>query len=41
MMKYNGPVVTIIMDGIGISKNEEGNAVKLARTPVMDMLAAQ
>ena len=40
-MKYNGPVVTIIMDGIGISKNTEGNAVKLARTPVMDMLAAQ
>lgn len=40
-MKYNGPVVTIIMDGIGISKNDEGDAVKLARTPVMDMLAAQ
>ncbi|MBE7057088.1 MAG: 2,3-bisphosphoglycerate-independent phosphoglycerate mutase [Ruminococcaceae bacterium] len=38
-MKYNGPIVTIVMDGIGINKTVDGNAVAIARTPVMDMLA--
>ncbi|MDJ0975583.1 MAG: 2,3-bisphosphoglycerate-independent phosphoglycerate mutase [Planctomycetota bacterium] len=33
-----GPVVTIIMDGIGLSSRTEGNAVTNAHTPVMDRL---
>lgn len=32
------PVVAIIMDGIGDCARVEGNAVKAARTPTMDML---
>ena len=40
-MKYTGPIVTIVMDGVGLSENIEGNAVKQARTPVLDMLAAK
>ncbi|HWR60474.1 MAG TPA: 2,3-bisphosphoglycerate-independent phosphoglycerate mutase [Clostridia bacterium] len=32
------PVVLVIMDGIGISENERGNAVKAANTPTLDML---
>ncbi|MBQ8164859.1 MAG: 2,3-bisphosphoglycerate-independent phosphoglycerate mutase [Clostridia bacterium] len=40
MIKYNGPIVTIVMDGIGITSREEGNAVKQAYTPVLDKLAA-
>ena len=27
------PVVLVVMDGIGISEEEEGNAVKAANTP--------
>jgi 2,3-bisphosphoglycerate-independent phosphoglycerate mutase len=34
-----GPVVTIILDGVGISPREEGDAVKTARTPFLDQLA--
>lgn len=34
--KYNGPVVLIIMDGIGIKDIESGNAVTQAKTPVLD-----
>ena len=33
-----GPVVTIIMDGIGIRDESAGNALKLANTPVLDRL---
>ena len=33
------PVITIVMDGIGISEREEGNAIKAADTPTLDMLA--
>ncbi len=33
-----GPVVTIVMDGIGIAPNGEGNAVAAAHTPTLDML---
>lgn len=39
--KFNGPegpVVTIVMDGIGIAPDNEGNAVELANTPTLDML---
>lgn len=32
------PVLVIVMDGIGESKNTAGNAVKAARTPTLDML---
>ena len=33
---YNGPVVLIIMDGVGINKIEAGNAVAQAKKPVLD-----
>ena len=32
------PIVTIIMDGVGLSDRIEGNAVKAAYTPTLDML---
>ncbi len=34
------PVVTIVMDGIGICEREAGNAVKAADTPTLDRLSA-
>ena len=37
----NGPVVTIVMDGIGIAPDGPGNAVKNAYTPTLDMLMAK
>jgi 2,3-bisphosphoglycerate-independent phosphoglycerate mutase len=36
-----GPILTVIMDGVGISKNELGNAVAFARKPVLDRLFAK
>ena len=33
-----GPVLTIVMDGIGIAPDGAGNAVKNAYTPTLDML---
>ena len=33
------PVITIVMDGIGICEREVGNAIKAADTPTLDMLA--
>ena len=36
-----GPVVTIVMDGVGIAPDTAGNAVKLAYTPVLDKLLAE
>lgn len=36
-----GPVLTVVMDGIGISKAEAGNAIKRANTPTLDMLMAK
>ena len=35
-----GPVVTIIMDGFGVTPNNEGNAIYHANTPVLDRLLA-
>ncbi len=35
-----GPLVLIVMDGVGLSSNTEGNAVKLANTPTLDRLMA-
>lgn len=34
----NGPVLTIVMDGIGLAPCGAGNAVTLADTPTLDML---
>ncbi|HOJ27816.1 MAG TPA: 2,3-bisphosphoglycerate-independent phosphoglycerate mutase [Spirochaetota bacterium] len=36
--RRKGPLVLIIMDGIGIGPHDEGNAFFLARTPVLDKL---
>src|SRR5512138_1370652 len=35
-----GPLLLIIMDGVGIGNNDESNAVYLANTPVLDKLMA-
>ncbi len=35
-----GPVVVVVMDGIGIGAGDEGDAVSLARLPTLDFLAA-
>lgn len=34
-----GPLLLIIMDGVGIGKQDESNAVYLAKTPVLDELS--
>ena len=36
----SGPLVTVILDGVGISPREDGDAVKTARTPTLDQLMA-
>ncbi len=36
-----GPVLTIVMDGVGLAADNEGNAVKRAYTPHLDMLMAK
>ncbi len=36
-----GPLVTIVMDGIGIASENEGNAVYMAHTPTLDMLMSK
>ena len=36
-----GPVVTIVMDGVGIAPDGAGDAVKNAYTPTLDMLMAK
>ena len=36
--EFSGPVVTVIMDGIGIGPNDESNGVYMAYTPVLDTL---
>lgn len=37
-VRRNGPLVLIIMDGMGVGQHDEGNAFYLARTPVLDSL---
>ena len=37
---YKGPVLVVVMDGIGLCPRETGNAVRLANTPVLDRLLA-
>ena len=36
----SGPVLTVVMDGVGIGRGDEGDAVHLAHTPVLDALRA-
>ncbi len=36
-----GPVLLIIMDGVGLGKPESGNAVHMAKMPVLDRLMTQ
>jgi 2,3-bisphosphoglycerate-independent phosphoglycerate mutase len=36
-----GPVVVCVMDGVGIGAHDDGDAVWLARTPVLDALSQQ
>ena len=36
-----GPVLVVVMDGVGVAPPSEGNAVHLARTPVLDRLWAE
>jgi len=35
-----GPVIVVVMDGVGVGPADEGDAVFLARTPVLDSLRA-
>jgi 2,3-bisphosphoglycerate-independent phosphoglycerate mutase len=35
-----GPIVTIVMDGMGVNPNKEGNAIAQAYTPTLDRLYA-
>ena len=32
------PVVLMVLDGYGLKDNPEGNAIAMAKTPVMDSL---
>ena len=32
------PVVLMVLDGYGLNDNPEGNAIAMAKTPVMDKL---
>jgi 2,3-bisphosphoglycerate-independent phosphoglycerate mutase len=36
-----GPVLVVVMDGVGIGPDDQGNAVRLARTPRLDDLYAR
>lgn len=36
-----GPVVCVVMDGVGLGRKDEGDAVHLAHTPVLDRLSAR
>lgn len=38
---FDGPVVLVIMDGVGIGKQDESDGVYLAHTPVLDALAKE
>lgn len=39
--EVQGPLVLIVMDGVGLSDNKEGNAVALANAPTLKMLMAK
>lgn len=38
---FEGPVVLVIMDGVGLGKRDESDGVFLAHTPVLDALMAE
>ena len=38
LVSRKGPVMICVMDGVGIGADNEGNAVRLARTPTLDWL---
>ena len=38
--KRTGPVVVVVMDGVGLGPDDAGNAVKAARKPTLDQLMA-
>ncbi len=40
-MTKTGPVALIVLDGLGLRQEREGNAVKQANTPVLDRLSKQ
>ena len=33
-----GPILVVVMDGVGLGNGDEGDAVALARTPSLDRL---
>ena len=39
--RVKGPIVTVVMDGVGLSDFKEGNALFDARTPNLDHLFKQ
>ncbi|MCB9649203.1 MAG: 2,3-bisphosphoglycerate-independent phosphoglycerate mutase [Deltaproteobacteria bacterium] len=39
--KAAGPVLIVVMDGVGVGPDNAGNAVRLARTPTLDRLQAE
>ena len=39
-LAVEGPVLTIVMDGVGLAPENAGNAVKLAYTPTLDAIMA-
>ncbi len=41
LAKTRGPVVVVVMDGVGIGRGDEGDAVSLARTPTLDLLSTR
>lgn len=41
LVKPEGPVIIVILDGVGIGRQDEGDAVHLARTPTLDWLDEQ
>jgi 2,3-bisphosphoglycerate-independent phosphoglycerate mutase len=40
-LKVRGPVVAVVLDGVGIGPADAGNAITLAHTPVLDALWAK
>ena len=41
MAKAKHPVCLLILDGFGINERDEGNAIRLARTPHLDAIFAK
>ncbi|MEE2643785.1 MAG: 2,3-bisphosphoglycerate-independent phosphoglycerate mutase [Myxococcota bacterium] len=37
----SGPLLTVVLDGVGLREGKEGNALHAARTPTLDRLLAQ